>query len=278
MQALVRSLFRTAVVLLFLLPAARAADDNTFITLASTTSTQASGFFDYYLPLFREQTGIDVRVVAVGTGQAIKLGENGDADVLLVHDRAGEMKFIEQGFGIDRREVMYNDFIIVGPLADPAGIAGGRDATAALARIAAARQPFLSRADDSGTHRAETRLWQRAQVDVQAVSGTWYKELGAGMGATLNTAAGMDGYTLTDRATWLSFRNRANLVLLVQGDPLLFNQYAVILVNPARHDHVKEAPARAFMDFLVSAAGQQAIGAFTIGGEPLFFPNAAGAR
>lgn len=276
MLSLEQSLARTLMVLLLSLPGTAGAETATYITLASTTSTQASGFFDHYLPLFRARTGVEVRVIAVGTGQAIKLGENGDADVLLVHDHAGEMKFIEQGFGVDRREVMYNDFVIVGPQADPARIAGGRDATAALAQIAAAGQPFLSRADDSGTHRAELRLWAGARVDVRAASGTWYKELGAGMGTTLNTAAGMDGYTLTDRATWLSFRNRAGLVLLVEGDPLLFNQYAAILVNPARHAHVKEAPARAFMDFMVSTEGQRAIRAFTIGGEPLFFPNAEG--
>lgn len=278
MQSLKQNLVRAVLVLLFSMQGALAAGGGTFITLASTTSTQASGFFDYFLPLFKEKTGIEVRVIAVGTGQAIKLGENGDADVLLVHDRAGEMKFIKQGHGVDRREVMYNDFVIVGPKADPAGIGGGKDAAAALAKVAAAKVPFLSRADDSGTHRAELRLWDAAQVNVRAASGTWYKELGAGMGATLNTAAGMDGYTMADRATWLSFRNRANLVLLSEGDPLLFNQYATILVNPGRHAHVKQAEARAFMDYLVSAEGQQAIGNFKVAGGVLFFPNAGGAK
>ena len=210
----------------------------------------------------------------MGTGQALKLGENGDADVLLVHDKAGELKFVKQGYGIDRREVMYNDFVIVGPRLDPAGIAGSTDAVLALGKIAAAKLPFLSRADDSGTHRAELRLWDEARMNVRAASGTWYKELGAGMGATLNTAAGMGAYTITDRATWLSFRNRADLVLLSQGDQRLYNQYATILVNPGRHKHVKEAEARAFMDYLVSAEGQQAIADYKVGGETLFFPNA----
>jgi tungstate transport system substrate-binding protein len=253
-----------------------AADSGTYITLASTTSTQASGFFDYFLPLFTGRTGIEVRVIAVGTGQALKLGEYGDVDVLLVHDRAGELEFIGRGNGVDRREVMYNDFVIVGPAADPAGIRAAPDAVTALARIAAAEAPFLSRADDSGTHRAERRLWEAANVDAQAASGTWYKELGAGMGATLNTAAGMDGYTITDRATWLAFGNRGNLALLFEGDSRLFNQYAVILVDPARHRHVKERAARVFMDYLVSPDGQAAIAGFRVNGGQLFFPNAGG--
>ena len=211
-----------------------------FITLASTTSTQASGFFDYFLPIFQAKSGIEVRVVAVGTGQALKLGEKGDADVLLVHDKAGELKFVKQGYGVDRREVMYNDFILVGPAADPAGIRGMTDATEAMKRIAKIKAPFVSRGDDSGTHRTELRLWGAADVDVKAASGTWYKDVGAGMGATLNTAAGLNAYTLSDRATWLTFKNRADLILLVEGDPQLFNQYSVILVNPSRHKHVKE--------------------------------------
>ena len=261
-----------------MLPAAYAADSGSFITLASTTSTQASGFFDYYLPKFRDKTGIEVRVIAVGTGQAIKLGENGDADVLLVHDRVGELKFVKQGYGVDRREVMFNDFVIVGPDTDPAGISGSTDVVAALGKISAAKATFVSRADDSGTHRAELRLWDEARISVRAVSGTWYKELGAGMGATLNTAAGLGAYTMTDRATWLSFQNRADLTIQVQGDKRLYNQYATILVNPARHKHVKATEARAFMDYLVSADGQQAIGAYQIGGESLFFPNAGGGQ
>jgi tungstate transport system substrate-binding protein len=277
MQLLKKAIYAGLAILL-LLPAAFAADTGKFITLASTTSTQASGFFDYFLPKFQDQTGIEVRVIAVGTGQALKLGENGDADVLLVHDHAGELKFVKQGYGIDRREVMYNDFVIVGPKSDPAGIAGSTDAVLALGKIAAAKVPFLSRADDSGTHRAELRLWDAAKINVRAASGTWYKELGAGMGATLNTAAGMGAYTITDRATWLSFKNRADLVLLTQGDHRLYNQYATILVNPARHKHVKETDARAFMDYLVSAEGQQVIGEYKVGGETLFFPNAGGQK
>ena len=246
-----------------------------FITLASTTSTQNSGLFDYLLPLFREQTGIDVRVIAVGTGQALKLAEKGDADVILVHDKLAELKFVKQGYGIDRREVMYNDFIIVGPENDPAGVRGLQDAVQALARIAQAQAPFISRADDSGTHRQELRLWVEARVDPKTYSGKWYKEVGAGMGATLNTAAGIDAYTLSDRATWMTFKNRGNLVLLVEGDKKLFNQYAVILVNLAIHPHVKTGLARQFSDWLVSSAGQQIIGAYQIEGQILFYPNAS---
>ena len=278
MKALFKNLCGTMLALCLLFQGAGAAEPGAYITLASTTSTQASGFFDYFLPKFQEKTGIEVRVIAVGTGQALKLGENGDADVLLVHDKAGEMKFVKQGYGVDRREVMYNDFVIVGPASDPAGIAGSTDAVAVLGKIAAAKLTFLSRADDSGTHRAELRLWDEAKVNVRAASGTWYKELGAGMGATLNTAAGLGAYTITDRATWLSFKNRADLVLLTQGDARLFNQYATILVNPGRHKHVKVTEARAFMDYLVSAEGQEAIGAYQVGGEILFHPNAAGTK
>jgi tungstate transport system substrate-binding protein len=274
MSFLSRNVLRISLALCLTSPGVDAADAVPFIILASTTSTQASGFFEYFLPKFTEIAGIEVRVIAVGTGQALKLGENGDTDVLLVHDTAGELEFVRQGHGVDRREVMYNDFVLVGPKSDPAGIAGSSDAVAALRRIAAARSTFLSRADDSGTHRAELRLWAEARIDVRAASGTWYKELGAGMGATLNTAAGMGAYTMTDRATWLRFRNRADLVLITQGDSRLNNQYATILVNPARHAHVKVAEARAFMDYLVSPEGQEAIGAYWIGGETLFFPNA----
>ena len=245
-----------------------------FITLASTTSTQASGFFDYFLPIFQAKSGIEVRVVAVGTGQALKLGEKGDADVLLVHDKAGELKFVKQGYGVDRREVMYNDFILVGPATDPAGIRGMTDATEAMKRIAGVKAPFVSRGDDSGTHRTELRLWGAADVDVKAASGTWYKDVGAGMGATLNTAAGLNAYTLADRATWLTFKNQADLMLLVEGDPQLFNQYSVILVNPSRHKHVKKEAGLAFMDFMVSPEGQQAIGSYQVQGQKLFKPDA----
>jgi tungstate transport system substrate-binding protein len=244
-----------------------------FITVASTTSTQDSGLFDHLLPLFTQKTGIAVRVVAKGTGQAIKEAQNGDADVLFVHDKASEEKFVADGFGVKRFDVMYNDFVIVGPAGDPAGIRGLRDAPAALAKIAAAGTPFASRGDDSGTHKAELRLWKEAGVDVAAASGGWYRETGSGMGPTLNTAAGMAAYALADRGTWLSFKNKGDLEILVEGDSRLFNQYGVILVNPERHPHVKAAEGQAFVDWLVSPEGQQAIGDFKIEGQQLFFPN-----
>jgi len=245
-----------------------------FFTLASTTSTQNSGLFDYLLPKFTEQTGIEVRVIAVGTGQAIKLAERGDADVLLVHDRAGELRFVSEGHGVNRREVMYNDYVIVGPAADPAAVRGLNDAAEAFRRIAGAGADFVSRGDDSGTHRQELRLWEAEGMDAQSVSGGWYKEVGAGMGATLNTAAGLGAYALTDRATWATFRNRGDLVLQVEGDPRLFNQYAVIEINPALHPAVKAEEARQFADWLVSPAGQALIGAFKVDNQALFFPNA----
>lgn len=245
-----------------------------FITLASTTSTQNSGLFDYLLPKFRAETGIDVRVIAVGTGQAIKIAEKGDADVILVHDKEAELKFVSQDYGIERREVMYNDFVIVGPKNDPAGVRGLQDAVQAFARIAQVPVSFISRADDSGTHREELRLWNKARIDPRLFSGKWYKEVGAGMGATLNTAAGIDAYTLSDRATWMTFRNRADLELLVEGDPTLFNQYSVILVNPALHKNIRADAAKIFSDWLVSAVGQQIIGAYQINGQILFHPNA----
>ena len=228
--------------------------------------------------MFKQKTGIEVRVVAVGTGQALKLGEKGDADVLLVHDKAGELKFMEQGFGVDRREVMYNDFIIVGPRQDPAGIKGQKDAVLDFKKIAKAKAPFTSRGDDSGTHRMELRLWKEAGIDVKAAQGGWYKELGAGMGATLNTAAGLNAYTLSDRATWVTFKNRADLVLLDEGDTRLFNQYSVILTNPVKHKHVKKAAALRFMDWMTSPEGQEAIGNFKVEGQTLFNPNAKPGR
>jgi tungstate transport system substrate-binding protein len=252
-------------------PAATAAEKS--ITLASTTSTDNSGLFAYLLPVFEAESGIRVKVIAVGTGQAISLARNGDADVLLVHDRKAEVAFVESGGGLDRRDVMYNDFVIVGPRADPAGIAGMGDVVAALSSIAAARATFVSRGDDSGTHRAERRLWDAARVDVSAASGTWYRETGSGMGATLNTASAMSAYALSDRATWLSFRNRGKLEIAVQRDPRLFNQYGVIVVNPARHPHVRAPEGRAFIDWLTSVRGQAAIAEFTVEGEQLFFPN-----
>jgi tungstate transport system substrate-binding protein len=245
-----------------------------FITVASTTSTENSGLFGHLLPIFQEKTGIEVRVVAVGTGQAIELARNGDADVLFVHHKPSEEKFVADGFGVERHEVMYNDFAIVGPAGDPAGIKGDKDVVDAMNRIAAAEAPFASRGDDSGTHKAELALWQEAGVDVAGASGTWYRETGSGMGPTLNTAAGMDAYALTDRGTWLSFDNRQNLAILVEGDPRLFNQYGIILVNPAKHPHVKAEFGQTFIDWVLSDEGQDAIGAFKINGQQAFFPNA----
>ncbi|KMO32146.1 sulfate transporter [Methylobacterium variabile] len=241
------------------------------ITLASTTSTEQSGLFGHILPIFQRETGITVRVVAVGTGQALAIGAKGDADALLVHDRAGEDKFVAEGHGLDRRDVMVNDFVIVGPTADPAGIKGGRDATEALARIARAKAPFASRGDDSGTHRTELRLWKKAGVEARGL-GSSYRELGQGMGPTLNAAAAMDAYTLTDRATWVSFRNRQTLEILVQGDPALFNPYGSILVNPAKNPQIRAADAKVWHEWLTSGRGRAAIASFKVGGEQLFFP------
>jgi tungstate transport system substrate-binding protein len=245
-----------------------------FITVASTTSTEQSGLFRHLLPIFEAKTGIRVRVIALGTGQALDMGRRGDADVVFVHAKALEEKFVAEGYGVRRLQVMYNDFILVGPQSDPAKIRGTKDIAAALKGIVASRAPFASRGDHSGTHFAELELWEAAGVDLAAQKGPWYRDTGSGMGPTLNTAAGMNAYTLTDRATWLAFRNRGELVVLVEGDRRLFNQYGVILVNPARHAHVKKDMAQAFIDWLVSPEGQQAIGGYRIGGEQLFFPNA----
>ncbi len=244
------------------------------IILASTTSTDNSGLFAYLLPIFEARSGIRVHVVAVGTGQAIRQAKAGDADVLLVHDRPSEEQFVADGYGVDRRNVMYNDFVIVGPADDPAGIRGAADGVRAFQRIADGSLPFASRGDDSGTNKAELRLWQAAGIDPLASSGTWYRETGSGMGATLNTASSMNAYALTDRGTWLSFRNPGELELLVEGDKRLFNQYGIILVDPARHPHVKAAEGQAFIDWITSPRGQTAIASFTIDGKPLFFPNA----
>ncbi|MGH6945996.1 MAG: substrate-binding domain-containing protein [Kiloniellales bacterium] len=245
-----------------------------FITVASTTSTENSGLFKELLPAFTKESGIEVRVVAVGTGAAIKLAQNGDADVLFVHHKPSEEKFIAEGYGVERLDVMYNDFVVVGPKADPAGIKGMKDTPAAFAKIAAAKAPFASRADDSGTHKAELAHWKEAKIDVKAASGQWYRETGSGMGATLNTAAGMGAYALTDRGTWISFENKGDLEILVEGDPRLFNQYGVILVNPEKHPHTKVEEGQAFIDWLVGSAGQKAIAAYKLNGQQLFFPNA----
>lgn len=253
---------------------AAAAQDGNVIIVQSTTSTEQSGLFDHILPKFRERTGIEVRVVAVGTGQAIKNAQNGDGDVLFVHSKPDEETFVAEGYGVKRFDVMYNDFVIVGPRSDPAGVAGGRDAAAALGKIAAAQAPFASRGDDSGTHKAELKLWKDAAVDVKAASGTWYRETGSGMGPTLNTAAAMNAYTLADRGTWLSFKNRGELEVLVEGDRKLFNQYGVTLVNPKKHPKVKAEAGQRFVDWLISPEGQAAIASYRINGEQLFFPNA----
>ncbi len=243
------------------------------ITLASTTSTEQSGLFRHLLPLFTRESGITVRVVALGSGQALDVGRRGDADVVLVHDRAAEEAFVAGGFGGPRRHVMFNDFIIAGPTADPARVQGLRDTNTALRRIATTRAPFISRGDRSGTHAAELRLWQSAGIDPTTARGQWYREIGQGMGPALNTAAAQGAYVLTDRATWLAFRNRQDLRLLVEGDARLFNQYGVMLVNPTRHPHVKAADGQRFIDWLVAPAGQAAIAGFQINGEQLFFPN-----
>jgi tungstate transport system substrate-binding protein len=242
-----------------------------FITVASTTSTEQSGLFGHILPLFEAETGIAVRVVAQGTGQALETARRGDADVVFVHSRAAEDAFVAEGYGVERHAVMYNDFVIVGPAADPAGIAGSTDAIAGLRAIAEAGATFASRGDNSGTHQAELRLWEAAGV---APRGEWYRETGSGMGATLNTSVQLPAYTLTDRGTWISFRNRGDLTILVEGDERLFNPYGVILVDPQRHPHVKAQEGQAFIDWLVSDAGQDAIAGYEIEGEQLFFPNA----
>lgn len=249
-----------------------------FIVVQSTTSTQNSGLFDHLLPHFQERTGIQVRVVAVGTGQALRNARNGDADVVFVHAKAAEEQFVAEGWGVQRHAVMYNDFVIVGPAADPATVDGLTDAPAALKRIAASRAVFVSRGDDSGTHKKEQNLWQLAGLDPTAASGSWYRETGSGMGASLNTTVGMSGYTLTDRGTWISFRNKADFRVLVEGDPRLFNQYGVIRVNPAKHPHVKADQAQAFIDWLTGPEAQQLITAYTIDGKQLFFPNAANTK
>ncbi|KUF11274.1 substrate-binding domain-containing protein [Pseudoponticoccus marisrubri] len=245
------------------------------ILVQSTTSTQNSGLFDAILPGFEAATGIEVRVVAVGTGQAIRNAARGDGDVLFVHARAAEEAFVAEGHGIARHDVMYNDFVIVGPADDPAGIAGLSQAGAALERIAAAGAPFASRGDDSGTHMAEQRLWAPLEVDLAAASGDWYRETGSGMGATLNAAVAMGAYVLTDRATWISFANKSDHRVLVEGDPALFNQYGIIAVNPARHPGVRAAAAQRFVDWVLSEAGQAAIAGYRVDGQQLFFPNAA---
>jgi tungstate transport system substrate-binding protein len=241
--------------------------------VASTTSTEQSGLFGHLLPAFTRKTGIEVKVVAVGTGQALDIGRRGDADVVFVHDKAAEEKFLTEGFATKRQDVMYNDFIIVGPKSDPAK-ATGKDVLDGLRKIAAAKVPFISRGDKSGTHAAELRYWKEAGIDLNAAKGDWYKEIGQGMGPALNMASAQNAYVLADRGTWLSFKNRGALTVLVEGDRRLFNQYGVMLVNPAKHAHVKVTEGQAFVDWLVSSEGQKTIADYKIGGEQLFFPNA----
>ena len=244
------------------------------ITVASTTSTEQSGLFGYLLPRFTSATGIGVKVVAVGTGQALDIGRRGDADVVFVHDKSAEEKFLSEGFGVKRHDVMYNDFVLIGPKADPAHIAGGRDVAEALRKIADARAVFVSRGDRSGTHEAELRLWKESGVDLGAAKGVWYREIGQGMGAALNMASSANAYLLSDRGTWLSFKNRGDLAVLTEGDRRLFNQYGVMLVNPARHPGVKAGDGQSFIDWLISEEGQNTIAAYKVGGEQLFYPNA----
>jgi tungstate transport system substrate-binding protein len=267
----VGSMLRIVALIVGILALTPAQADERFITLSSTTSTQDSGLFGHILPIFTAATGITVHVVAVGTGQALAIGARGDADALLVHDRVGEDKFVADGFGIDRRDVMYNDFVIVGPGSDPAHIRGLKDARTALKQIAQAAAPFASRGDDSGTNRMELRLWKSAGIAPDPHGG-WYRDLGQGMGATLNIAAAMNAYTLTDRATWANFKNRQGLKILTEGDPALFNPYGSILVNPAKWPKVKYADAKIWHEWLTSKAGLDAITSYRINGEELFFP------
>jgi tungstate transport system substrate-binding protein len=264
---------RLAAILVCIATAAASAQTPS-IVVASTTSTEQSGLFGHLLPAFKKDTGIDVRVVAVGTGQALDIGRRGDADVVFVHDTAAEDKFVAEGFGVKRFPVMYNDFILIGPKTDPAGVKGG-DITAALAKLGASAQAFVSRGDKSGTHAAELRYWKAANIDIAAAKPAGYRECGCGMGPALNLAAQSNAYVLADRGTWLAFKNRADLAILVEGDKRLFNQYGVMLVNPEKHPHVKQEAGQRFVDWLVSPQGQGAIAAYKIEGEQLFFANAA---
>ena len=245
-----------------------------FIVVSSTTSTTDSGLFNHLLPLFKAKTGIDVRVVSQGTGQALDTGRRGDADVVFVHAKAQEEKFVADGFGVTRQPVMYNDFVLIGPKSDPASVKGSTDIVAAIKAIQTKQSPFVSRGDKSGTHAAELALWKQAGIEIEQAKGPWYREIGQGMGAALNTASALNGYVLADRATWLNFKNRGDLAIMVEGDKRLFNQYGVILVNPTKHPHVKAKDGQAFIDWLISPDGQNAIGDYKINGDVLFFPNA----
>jgi tungstate transport system substrate-binding protein len=271
-MSIIRSLFVIAATIALAGAPADAQDKS--IIVASTTSTQDSGLFGHILPLFKAKTGIDVRVIAQGTGQALDTGRRGDADVVFVHAKAAEEKFLADGFGVKRFPVMYNDFVLVGPKSDPAGIKGTKDIVAALTAIKTKAAPFISRGDKSGTHQAELALWKAAGIDIEKDPGAWYKAIGQGMGAALNTASASNAYVLTDRGTWISFKNRGDLDIAVEGDQRLFNQYGVMLVNPAKHAHVKKELGQAFIDWLVSGEGQKAIADYKINGQQLFFPNA----
>ena len=272
MKKLISNLFASALVAVLMNSSQVYAQEKS-IVVSSTTSTEQSGLFNFILPIFKMKTGIDAKVVAVGTGQALDIGRRGDADVVFVHDKAAEEKFVEDGFSTKRYEVMYNDFVLIGPKSDPAKVGGGKDIQVALQKIAGAQAPFVSRGDKSGTHAAELRYWKGAGIAI-APGTAWYKETGSGMGPALNTASAMNGYILADRGTWISFKNRGDLTILVQGDPKLFNQYGVMLVNPAKFPSVKKAQGQEFIDWLISKNGQEVIASYKIDGEQLFFPNA----
>ena len=268
-----RNIFKLAATSLLIVSSISFANAQKSITVSSTTSTEQSGLFKHLLPAFEKKTGIQVKVVAVGTGQALDIGRRGDADVVMVHDKVAEEKFVAEGFAEKRIEVMYNDFVLIGPKADPAKINGGKDIQVALQKVANSKSSFISRGDKSGTHAAELRYWKGVGVEVSATQ-AWYKETGSGMGPALNTASGMNGYILSDRATWLTFKNRGDLAILVEGDPKLFNQYGVMLVNPVKHPHVKKAEGQAFIDWIISSEGQQTIASYKVEGQQSFFPNA----
>lgn len=268
-----RILFSALLVLTTSFSGAVLAEDPS-IVVASTTSTQDSGLFGHLLPAFKARTGITVKVVAQGTGQALDTGRRGDADVVFVHAKAAEQKFLAEGFGVKRYAVMYNDFVLIGPAADPAGVKGTKDIVAALTAIKNKQAPFVSRGDRSGTHQAEQKLWEVAGIDIAKEKSPWYREIGQGMGATLNTAGAMGGYTLSDRGTWISFKNKADLGVAVEGDRRLFNQYGIMLVNPDKHPSVKKELGQRFIDWLVSSEGQRAIASYKIDGQQLFYPNA----
>lgn len=256
------------------LAAAPATAQDKSIVVSSTTSTQDSGLFGYILPMFKEKTGIDVKVVAQGTGQALDTGRRGDADVVFVHAKAQEEKFVAEGHGVERHDVMYNDFVLIGPKADPSKVRGGKEIVPALKAIYEAGAPFVSRGDKSGTHSAELRLWKAADLDPAGAKPAWYREIGQGMGAALNTASAMGAYVLADRGTWISFKNKDQLAIVVEGDQRLFNQYGIVLVNPEKHSHVKKELGQQFIDWIISAEGQDAIRSYKIDGQQLFFPNA----